>query len=108
MTKLNILTIALLSSSLALPSPAAAQDRVSATVSTAGLDLASEAGRKALDRRLAHAVIQVCGEASPADLEGQNAVRACRVESRALAEVQQARMIAQAAKGGTILVAAAR
>ena len=61
----------------------------------------------ALDRRLAQAVIQVCGEASPADLEGQNEVRACRVQTRALAEAEQVRLIAEAANGATIVLAAA-
>lgn len=107
MKQLSIFTLALLSSAFTL-TPAVAQELVTATVATADLDLASDAGRKALERRVARAVVEVCGVVSPADLEGQNAVRACRVQTRALAEAEQGRLIAKAAKGSTIVIAAAR
>lgn len=104
----NLTILALVLSSSFAAAPAAAQERVVATVTTADLDLASQAGRKALDRRLTQAVIQVCGEASPADLAGQNDVRACRKRTRALAGAAHDRLLAAAARGGSIAVAAAR
>ena len=44
------------------------------------LDLRSAAGRSALDYRIRHAVRTACGEASPADLRGQNLAAACRAD----------------------------
>ncbi len=58
-------------------------------VPTADLDLSSEAGRKALDRRIGRAVIELCGQAADVDLAGRNAVRKCRND--ALAQANQAR-----------------
>lgn len=58
-------------------------------VPTSDLDLASEAGRKSLDRRIGRAVIDLCGRASDADLVGPNAVRKCRAD--ALVQAYQAR-----------------
>ena len=62
---------------------------VTQTVPTADLDLSSEAGRKALDRRIGRAVIDLCGQAADVDLAGRNAVRKCRDD--ALAQAYQAR-----------------
>lgn len=73
----------------ALASPATAQaDLETRVVAVADLDLASDAGRAALDQRLTRAVIEVCGAASDADLAGKNDVRACR--ERTLAEARTA------------------
>ena len=47
------------------------------------LDLGSAAGRTSLDHRIRHAIRTACGEASPADLEGQNMVSDCRDDLRA-------------------------
>jgi UrcA family protein len=58
-------------------------------VTTADLDLSSEAGRKALDRRIGRAVAELCGQASDADLVGLNAVRKCRDD--ALVQAHRAR-----------------
>jgi len=67
-----------------LPTPAMAEPPAPATsiVRTADLDLASQAGQRALDRRLSLAISDVCGKASDADLAGQNEVRRCRVATR--------------------------
>lgn len=67
-----------------LPAPALAAPPAPATsiVRTADLDLASESGERALDRRLSIAIAEVCGAASDADLAGQNEVRRCRVATR--------------------------
>ena len=69
--------------------PVAAGTDVVRVVATADLDLSSEAGRKALDRRIGRAVVELCGQASDADLVGLNAVRECRAD--ALAQAYQAR-----------------
>lgn len=72
----------LISAFVATPALAQPPAQTRVVVSTAGLDLASAAGQRALDRRLAHAVIEACGTASDADLVGQNEVRDCRVAAR--------------------------
>lgn len=74
-------------------------------VRTADLDLGSEAGRKALDRRLAQAAREVCGTASDADVEGKNAVRKCRDETLANAKSQLDTIVAGR---GVIAVSASR
>ena len=61
------------------------------------LDLRSAAGRSALDHRIRHAVRTACGEASPADLRGQNSVTACRQELTA--SLARQRDVALAAAG---------
>lgn len=53
------------------------------TVSYADLDLASEAGRDRLDRRIRAAVREVCGDATTFDLARRSAVRDCIAETRA-------------------------
>jgi len=62
-----------------------------AVVQTSDLDLASEAGQRRLNARLANAAREVCGEASEADLVGRNAVRACRDAALASAHTRSAR-----------------
>lgn len=75
-------------------------------VQTADLDLASESGRRTLDRRLALAARDVCGTASDADVEGKNAVRRCRGETLATAKARRDSIVAQ--RGAVIAVAASR
>ena len=74
-------------------------------VSTAGLDLSSDAGRAELDHRLVTAAYDVCGTPSDIDLVGKNQARACRADvlAKARAESQQL-----AFRGTPILIAAAR
>ena len=87
--------------------PALAEQPVTATatVQTANLDLSSQAGRSALDHRLAQAVKDVCGSASDVDIAGKNDVRRCRVETLANLTAERDERIA-AASGSPILVAA--
>lgn len=61
-------------------SHAYAQPSASQTVAVhyGDLDLASEAGRRALDHRIRHAVRTACGTASTVDLRGQNRAAECR------------------------------
>ncbi len=77
-----------------------------AVVRTADLDLASVAGQRLLDRRLAHAVIEVCGAASDADLAGSNDVRRCRDETRARIAAERERVVELASRSATIVIAA--
>ena len=90
---------ALAGSALAAPvgALAAPETRV---VSYADLDLASPAGRAALDRRIHGAVREVCGTASSADLMGRQRVSLCRAETLAAANAQRPLL-------GEVLVAAA-
>ena len=102
MTKfLTILALAL------LPTPAFAEpaEPVISIVQIADLDLASSHGQRTLDKRLSQAVVEVCGEASPADLTGQNKVRSCRVETRTRYAAERNQRIA-AASTSPIQVAA--
>jgi UrcA family protein len=90
--------------------PAQASEPVAATsiVHTADLDLSSQFGQQQLDQRLAQAAREVCGTASPADLEGFKNVRLCRQQTVAAAVAQREQLLAAARAGTPIRVAAAR
>lgn len=66
------------------------------TVQTADLDLSSQAGRRALDRRLSIAAKEVCGTTSDAHITGKNDVRRCRAETLASVASYRNRQIAAA------------
>ena len=90
MSSSALATVALFfASAPARAAPASTGTEVVRVVATADLDLSSEAGRRALDRRIGRAVTELCGHASDADLVGLNAVRECRVD--ALAQAHNAR-----------------
>jgi UrcA family protein len=105
MTKF-FLFLAALASSAAVITPAVAQEVETRTVAVADLDLATDAGRIALDRRLVHAVIEVCGDASNVDLAGKNDVRDCR--TRTLAAARSATEQRLAARSSDAIRIAAR
>jgi len=89
--------------------PAAAQHAAPArsiAVGYADLDLGTERGRRMLDLRIAHAVAGACGEASSADLRGQNEVRACRVALRDQAAAQREVALASVRRSGVAALAA--
>jgi UrcA family protein len=65
-------------------------------VSYADLDLSSESGRLALDRRIRAAIDAACGTASSADPHGRRAVAACRSDLRAQADAQRGQALASA------------
>jgi UrcA family protein len=89
--------------------PAAQADTYVSYVHTSDLDLSSESGRRALEKRLARAAREVCGTASDVDLQGKNAVRDCRDEAIARATGQRDAILAGAAeRGAVIAVTAAR
>jgi UrcA family protein len=83
---------------LATASPAGATDivvapeAVTVRVSHADLNLASEAGRARLERRIAGAARGICGTSHPADLRMSALVGACRADA-----ITSARLPAQVA-----------
>jgi UrcA family protein len=88
-------TIALLFVAAVAASPLAAEPvSTSRAVQTADLDLSTAAGIRALDHRLTIAIVDASGGASDADLEGANAVRACRTEARARVTAERDRILA--------------
>lgn len=105
----TLTTLSLMLSALAA-TPALAQAAPSAEtqiiVSTADLDLGSATGKRTLDHRIAIAIVEACGSASNVDLEGRNAVRACRVEARAQAAAERNRLVVLANRSTDIILAA--
>ena len=106
------LASALITTAVIKAAPALAQTPAVETntrlVRTADLNLNSEAGRRQLDVRLAHAAREVCGTASDSDLRGKNAVRECRVDVLAKAQSQRDSVLAANDHKGFIAVTAAR
>lgn len=91
--------------------PASAQTvpaHPSVAVQHRDLDLRSEAGVKALDRRIWRAVVAVCGTAPDYDIEGKNEVRECRRDTRRVASAQADLAIAGAARDRSIQVSSIR
>lgn len=88
----------------AQPSPA----KQSVAVAHRDLDLRTEAGTRALDRRIWRAVVEVCGSAPDFDIAGKNDVRECRRDTRALAAAQADVVVASASRGQAIQVSAIR
>lgn len=92
--------------------PAAAQSPTQEThtrvVSHADLDLRSERGRSALDRRIQIAVSAACGTASSADPEGKNDIRRCEAETLERVAVQRDRIIAAARDSSSTVLASKR
>ena len=92
-----------------LATPARAEaGAVHYSVTTADLDLRTAAGQRALDHRLAIAVVEVCGRPSDADLAGKNDARACRAETAARLKAERDRRIAGAADAADPIRLAAR
>jgi UrcA family protein len=89
------LALALLGSAAA--APVCAQDQV--TVSFDKASLVTAKGREALDRRVARAVVRVCGSARvPGSILASQPVRACRVAAADTARSQVERAVAQASR----------
>ena len=106
MKTITLFALALIAS--AAPARAAEPATATSIVHTADLDLSSPAGQQKLDQRLAQAAREVCGTASPADLEGYKTVRQCRQQTVAAAVAQREQLLAAARAGAPIRVAAAR
>ncbi|ABF52426.1 UrcA family protein [Sphingopyxis alaskensis] len=108
MTKLLILATA---AAALVGQPASAEPAPtspSVAVAHDDLDLSTDAGVKALDRRIWRAVVAVCGEAPGYDLAGKNDVRQCRRDTRALASAQADVVIAGATRNQAIRVSSIR
>jgi UrcA family protein len=106
-----LLSSALLAASL-LAAPASAQQPSSAPVTKAvgyaDLDLASDSGRRQLDRRIRVAVENACGPTSDVDPAGKNFVRRCRDEAYEAASAQRSIAIAAARRGDSTQLASRR
>jgi UrcA family protein len=87
---------------------AAEAETVTSIVRTADLDLSSGEGRHALDLRIARAAREVCGTASPVDLEGEKSIRHCREQTVARVTAQREELLTAAKSGSPIIVASAR
>lgn len=107
MQKLLILA-ALAAASFGQPVFAQPAPNATAVVQHKDLDLRTEAGARALDRRIWRAVVTVCGTASDFDLEGKNDVRQCRRDTRLLASAQAEVVIANASRDQLIRVSSIR
>lgn len=87
---------ALVGATMLLATPAFAQvEPVSIEVSIVDLDLASDAGRAQLDRRIRHAADEIC-DPSGRDLAARAAYQTCRSETLAAASRQVARLTGKA------------
>ena len=93
--------LAALLANAAAVGPAFAQSAPAVEVFYGDLNLASDAGRSVLDRRIAAAAAQLCGHARPAELRRNAAVRACRTET--IAQTQEQRD--SAVRYGTVRIA---
>jgi UrcA family protein len=69
------------------------------------LDLGTQDGRTALDRRIGNAIRTACGTPSPADLRGQNEAADCRSELRSTLAAQRDTILAGAGSSRTTLIA---
>lgn len=90
------------------PARSAPLTEVVRVVPTADLNLASQAGRSALDHRLVNAAREVCGTASDVDLAGKNEARGCRKSVLAAARAKSAALADSRSRGAPILVASVR
>ncbi|HMI41211.1 MAG TPA: UrcA family protein [Sphingomicrobium sp.] len=99
-----ILALSALSATPSLAQSPTAESRI--VVRTADLDLSGASGQRALDHRIAIAVIEACGETSNVDPAGKNAIRACRVATSASVAANRDRLVELASRGEDIVLAA--
>jgi UrcA family protein len=98
----------LITLALALGTPVASPVSAETTriaVSTAGLDLATDKGVRALDLRILHAASEACGMPSPADARGRIVFEQCRDAARTAAVVQRDRVLQAARDHGKVEIA---
>ncbi len=105
----TLLSLTLMLSAFAA-TPALAQTSPSAVnrvvVSTADLDLSERSGQRALDRRIAIAIVQACGETSNIDPAGKNDIRRCRADTSAQVAANRDRLVELASQRKDIILAA--
>lgn len=82
-------------------------DSATVLVQHSDLDLRTEQGTKALERRIWRAAVTVCGTASDFNLEGKNDVQTCRQATKVLASAKAAIVIADASRAQPIRVSSA-
>ena len=82
----------------------AAENRI--VVRTADLDLSQRYGQRALDHRIAIAVVQACGATSNIDPAGKNEIRRCRAETSAQIAANRDRLVELASQHKDIILAA--
>lgn len=82
--------------------PALAATQETIVVSYADLNLGNQAGRSVLDRRIASAASQLCGQFNPIELGQAEAGRACVAET--IAAVQPQRDAALNQRFGTVQI----
>jgi UrcA family protein len=87
---------------LAFASAPALAQPPAGTVRVSDLDLATPAGIAKLDRRIDRAVVQLCGTAFPADLNGQAQVDSCRAATMKSVSDQRAMLLARRGGAGAI------
>ena len=100
-----LITTAAIKAVPAIAQPVAGPDVNVSIVRTADLNLATEAGRRALEVRLSQAAREVCGTASDVDLEGKNKARACRANVLADARAKSEQLASRGASDTIILAA---
>jgi UrcA family protein len=98
-------TGAVFTSAVAGITPAMARNADSVAVTHADLNLASRAGLRTFDNRIAAAVDQVCNAGDVIDLRTSKDERACRVEVAAAAQIQRDAVVT--GRRGTVRVSAA-
>lgn len=107
MKKLTLFTLSMIAvAATNAPVLAAEPGTATSIVRTADLDLSNASGQQTLEHRLSIAIVEACGDASNVDLEGRNAVRACRVDSRAKVTAQRDRLVELASRGKDVILAA--
>ncbi len=99
-------TGAVFTATLAGIAPAAARTADVVEVAYSDLNLASRAGLRTFDNRIAAAVAQVCNPGETADLRTSALERSCRAEASAAAQVQREAVVAGQSRG-TVRVSAA-
>jgi UrcA family protein len=102
-----VATGAVFSSALIGMSPAMARTADSVAVAHADLNLASRAGLRTLDNRIAAAVDIVCSAGGALDLRTDAQARACRVEVATAAQIQRDAVVAGQRRGSVRVSAAA-
>jgi UrcA family protein len=77
-------------------------ERVSVKVKYSDLNLASEAGQKALHSRIKSAVREVCGQDLVGDLKAQSMQQKCRADALSSAEFRAGNVIAEYQAGRNV------
>lgn len=105
--KTLLITLALALGTSVAASPASAEP-ARVAVSTAGLDLTTDKGVRALDLRILHAASAACGTPSSADARSRIKFDQCRTDARTVAVAQRDRILQAAREQDGLRIASAR